>query len=445
MNFDDTPQEAAFRAEARAWLDANAPHELRQEIEDAPFGRLQLKSVDMVQASRAWQKKKFDAGWAVLHWPKEYGGRGATPIERVIWQQEEGPYAKLSSLFGIGHGMCGPTMMAFATEEQKRERLPRLAAGVENWCQLFSEPSGGSDVAGLRTRAERDGDEWVVNGQKIWTSVAHLADWGLLILRTDPTVAKHSGLTMFFLDMKSPGIEIRPIKQANGQSDFNEVFFTDVRIPDSQRLGAVGQGWKVSLTTLMNERASIGARAVTGFPELFEFVSGVDTADGPALDNPAVRSKLANWAARASGLKYTSYRAISALSKGRHAGAGELHRQAGVGLDAAGDRDVRARPAGRGGHPARSRRRPRRRRGSRASCCARPRCGSRAAPTRFCATSSPSGCSACRPTSAPTRASRSTRSRPRRDNIFGACRPSPNPLPEGEGFSSPSPFGRGPG
>ncbi len=320
MDFDDTPAEAEFRKTVRGWLDANAPHELRQELEDAPFGRLQLKSVDMVEASKAWQKKKADSGWAVLHWPAEYGGRGATPIERVIFQQEEGLYGKLSSLFGIGHGMCGPTVMAYATEEQKRRLLPKLAAGEENWCQLFSEPSGGSDVAGLRTRAERDGDEWVVNGQKIWTSVAHLADWGLLILRTDPNVPKHAGLTMFFLHMKSPGIEIRPIKQANGQSDFNEVFFTDVRIPDSQRLGPVGGGWKVSLTTLMNERASIGARAVTGFPELFEYVNGLSTEDGPAIEDSAVRSKVATWAARASGLKYTAYRAISSLSKGETPG-----------------------------------------------------------------------------------------------------------------------------
>ena len=315
MDFDDTPDEAAFRRTARAWLDANAPHELREELENAPFGRLQLRSVDAAAASRAWQKKKYDAGWACLAWPQEYGGRGATPIERVIFGQEEGVYGKLSALFGIGHGMCGPTVMAWATEDQKRRLLPKLAAGEENWCQLFSEPSGGSDVAGLRTRAERDGEEWVVNGQKIWTSVAHLADWGLLILRTDPNVPKHDGLTMFFLDMRSPGIEIRPIKQANGQSDFNEVFFTDVRIPDRQRLGAVGQGWKVSITTLMNERASIGARAVTGFPEVFDFVGGTD-----AIDNPAVRSRLATWAARASGLKYTSYRAISALSKGETPG-----------------------------------------------------------------------------------------------------------------------------
>ena len=316
MNFDDSAEEAAFRQTARSWLDANAPKHLRQELEEAPFGRLQLKSVDATAASRAWQKQKYDAKWACLHWPVEYGGRGATPIERVIWQQEEGVYGKLSALFGIGHGMCGPTVMAWASEEQKRRLLPKLAAGEENWCQLFSEPSGGSDVAGLRTRAERDGDDWIVNGQKIWTSVAHLADWGLLILRTDPNVPKHAGLTMFFLDMKSPGVEIRPIKQANGQSDFNEVFFTDVRIPDSQRLGAVGQGWKVSLTTLMNERASIGARAVTGFPEMLDFCTRMEIDGRPAVQDRAVRSKLATWAARASGLKYTSYRAISALSKG---------------------------------------------------------------------------------------------------------------------------------
>ena len=316
MNFDDSAEEAAFRQTARAWLDANAPKHLRQELEEAPFGRLQLKSIDATAASRAWQKQKYDAKWACLHWPVEYGGRGATPIERVIWQQEEGVYGKLSALFGIGHGMCGPTVMAWASEEHKRRLLPKLAAGEENWCQLFSEPSGGSDVAGLRTRAERDGDDWIVNGQKIWTSVAHLADWGLLILRTDPNVPKHAGLTMFFLDMKSPGVEIRPIKQANGQSDFNEVFFTDVRIPDSQRLGAVGQGWKVSLTTLMNERASIGARAVTGFPEMLDFCTRMEIDGRPAVQDRAVRSKLATWAARASGLKYPSYRAISALSKG---------------------------------------------------------------------------------------------------------------------------------
>lgn len=320
MNFDDNAAEAAFRAEARAWIQNNAPVELHDELAGAGFGQMPLRSQDVLQAAKTWQKKKYDAGWACLHWPKEYGGRGATPIERVIWQQEEGVYAKLGGIFVIGHGMCGPTVMAYASEEQKRSLLPPLAAGEHVWCQLFSEPVAGSDLAGLRTRAEKQGDVWVINGQKIWTSGAHYSDYGILLVRTDPTVAKHDGLTMFFLDMRSPGVEIRPIKQMNGQSGFNEVYFTDVRIPDSQRLGDVGQGWKVSLTTLMNERLSIGSGMPTGVPELIEFCSELQLEDGPAIENAAVRSKIATWATRASGLRYTSYRSISALSKGQTPG-----------------------------------------------------------------------------------------------------------------------------
>ncbi len=320
MNFDDTPQEAAFRAEARKWVEANAPKDLHGELSQSSLGRIRLKNKDMVEVGKAWQKKKADAGWACLSWPKDYGGRGASPIEKVIWQQEEGVYGKLTQPFQIGEGMCGPTVMAFGSEQSKRDRLPKLASGEEIWCQLFSEPAGGSDVAGLRTRAEKKGDEWIVNGQKIWTSGAHYSDWGLLITRTDPNVPKHKGLTMFYLDMKSPGVEVKPIKQANGMQEFNEVFFTDVKIPDSQRLGAVGDGWNVSLTTLMNERASIGARLATGLPEVFAFCADLMTDDGPAIDNPAVRSKLAEWAVKNNGLKYTSYRTMSALSRGERPG-----------------------------------------------------------------------------------------------------------------------------
>tara|TARA_R110000824_G_scaffold118960_2_gene271600 strand:- start:221394 stop:222638 length:1245 start_codon:yes stop_codon:yes gene_type:complete len=320
MNFDDTPQEAEFRKTVRAWLDANVPKQFEAGLKNSGFGNTALEGVDVMQASKDWQRKKYEAGWACLHWPKEYGGRGATPIERVIWQQEEGVYAALSSLFIIGHGMCGPTMMAFASEEHKKKYLPPLASGEHIWCQLFSEPAGGSDLAGLRTKAERDGDDWVINGQKIWTSGAHYSDFGILITRTDPTVPKHKGLTMFFLDMRSPGIDIRPIKQVNGQSGFNEVYFNDVRIPDSQRLGKVGEGWQVSLTTLMNERLSIGAGMPTGFPELLDFCCQLETADGPAIDDRNVRSKLASWAVKTSGLKYTAFRSISALSKGETPG-----------------------------------------------------------------------------------------------------------------------------
>ncbi len=323
MNFDDTPEEAAFRAVARAWIQANAPRELEAELKSGGFGNNGLKSVDPIQVAKAWQKKKAEAGWACLHWPKEYGGRGATPIERVIWGQEEGVYGALSGLFIIGHGMCGPTVMAWADEATKERLLPPLASGEHIWCQLFSEPAGGSDLAGLRTAAvpATDGSgDWIINGQKIWTSGAQHSDYGIVITRTDPTVPKHKGLTMFWIDMKSPGIDIRPIKQANGQSGFNEVYFTDVRIPDSQRLGAVGQGWSVSLTTLMNERLSIGSGMPTGFPELFDFCMNLRTEDGLAIDDRSVRSRLAGYAVKASGLKYTGMRAISALSKGETPG-----------------------------------------------------------------------------------------------------------------------------
>jgi alkylation response protein AidB-like acyl-CoA dehydrogenase len=317
MNFDDTPQEAAFRAEARAWIDANAPRHLHAQLAAAGYGQSPLAAGDAIAESKAWQKKKRDAGWACLHWPKEFGGRGASPIERVIWQQEEGVYGKLAGMFMIGQGMIAPTLMAFAQDQHKRRYLPPLASGEEVWCQLFSEPVAGSDLAGLRTKAEKVGDEWVINGQKIWTSGAHYSDFGMILTRTDPNVVKHDGLTMFFFDMKSPGVEVRPIKQVNGQSGFNEVFFTDLRIPDHQRLGDVGKGWKVSLTTLMNERMSIGAGMPTGFPELLDFCCEFDTGDGLAVDDPAVRSQLAQWAVRTSGLKYTAWRSISALSRGQ--------------------------------------------------------------------------------------------------------------------------------
>lgn len=316
MNFDDNQQEAAFRAKVRSWLDDNAPGKLLPYLEKASFGNMDLGAYDANTEAKAWRKKKFDAGWACLAWPKEYGGQAASPIEQVIWGQEEGAYSALGGLFTIGEGMCGPTVMAYADEAQKTRYLPKLASGEEIWCQLFSEPGSGSDLAGLRTKAEADGDDWIINGQKIWTSGAQHSNFGILITRTDANVAKHQGLTMFFLDMKSPGIDIRPIKQANGQSGFNEVYFNDVRIPDAQRLGAVGDGWKVALTTLMNERLSIGGSMPTGVPEMLELASTLQLETGPAIEDRALREKLADWHCRANGLKYTSARLTSALSRG---------------------------------------------------------------------------------------------------------------------------------
>ena len=305
MDFSDTPAEAAFRAEARAWLEANQPTE-----ED-------LAGLDGLQQAKLWQKRKFDAGWACIRWPKEYGGRGASAIEQVIWNQEEARTGTTFGVFGIGQGMAAPTLMSWATEEQKLEHLPPLASGEHIWCQLFSEPAGGSDLAALRTNAVKDGDEWVINGQKIWTTGAHFSDYAILVLRTDPNVPKHKGLTYFFLDMKSPGIEVKPIKQISGDSGFNEVYFTDVRVSDAQRLGAVGQGWQVALTTLMNERAAIGAGGGgAGFRQLFDLATRVQIDDRPAIEDRSVRAKLANWYVQEAGLRYTGYRSLTALSRG---------------------------------------------------------------------------------------------------------------------------------
>ena len=320
MDFSDTAEEAAFRTEVRQWIAGNAPAYLEEPLSTSGFGGIRTGEYDPLTEAKKWQKKKADAGWACLQWPKEYGGRGATPIQSVIWNQEEGVFGQLSRTFIIGQGMCAPTMMAYASESQKEQYLPRLASGEDVWCQLFSEPASGSDLAGLRTRAEKDGDDWVINGQKIWTSGAQHSDYGILITRTDPEVAKHRGLTMFFLSMKSEGVDIRPIKQANGDSGFNEVYFDNVRIPDAQRLGEVGEGWQVSLTTLMNERLAIGGSIATGFPEIRALVDELRFSGGLAIDNPAVRSKLADWYAKSAGLKNTASRAISALSKGETPG-----------------------------------------------------------------------------------------------------------------------------
>ena len=316
MDFSDTKEEAEFRSEVKNWVADNAPEYLRGYLETSGFGSTNTGKYDVLEEAKKWQKKKADAGWACLLWPREYGGRGATPIQSVIWGQEEGVFSQLSSTFIIGQCMCAPTMMTYASEEQKMRYLPRLASGEEVWCQLFSEPQGGSDLAGLRTRAEKDGDDWVINGQKIWTSGAQHSDYGILITRTDPEVPKHKGLTVFFLDMKSEGIEIVPIKQANGASGFNEVYFDNVRIPDAQRLGEVGEGWKVSLTTLMNERMAIGGGIAVGFPEIQQLVQQLKIESGAAIEDPAVRSRLADWYAKSAGLKNTASRAISALSKG---------------------------------------------------------------------------------------------------------------------------------
>ena len=314
MDFHDTKEEAEFRAEARAFLEQYAT---RDDIRQ-PEG-IESRRAFLARAKR-WQQIKYDHGWACLHWPQAYGGREATPMERVIWAEEEGKFNVPTQPFAIGQGMCGPTMMAYATEAQNRDLLPRMASGEDIWCQLFSEPAGGSDLANLQTRAERDGDDWVITGQKIWTSGAHYSDWGILVTRSDPTAPKHKGLTFFFLNMRSPGVEIKPIKQISGYSNFNEVYFTDVRIPDAQRLGEVGDGWKVSITTLMNERLAVGDANGADVADMIALARQMDIDGEPAIQHAAVRAKIADWYCQWAGLKYTKARVISALSRGETPG-----------------------------------------------------------------------------------------------------------------------------
>ena len=305
MDFNDTPAEARFREEAVTWLSHNVP------TDDAFWALTPLEQ------AKLWQKRKYDDGWACLGWAPEFGGRGASPIEEVIWRQEETRYELPTNFFLIGQGMIGPTLMAWATTEDKARYLPPLASGEEVWCQLFSEPAGGSDLAALRTRAEPDGDDWIINGQKIWTSGAHYADYGVIVVRTDPTLPKHKGLSYFYIDMRAPGVEIKPIKQLTGDADFNEVYFTDVRVSDRQRLGEVGQGWQVALTTLMNERAAIGGGIGKMDVDLAVAIAQDVELDGqPAIDNAAVRTRIADWYVQEAGLKYTGYRSLTALSRG---------------------------------------------------------------------------------------------------------------------------------
>ncbi len=317
MDFEDNIQEAAFRAEVRQFLSANAP--LKNKGWQGNFtGEI---GEEELAAARRWQAIKAEAGFAAITLPRRWGGRDAAPNLQVIYAQEEEHYAVPTGVYDIGLGMCIPTVIHYAQETLTSRLVPPAVRGEEIWCQLFSEPAAGSDLAALRTRAERDGTDWIINGQKIWTSGAHMSDWGLLLVRTDPHVPKHAGLTMFFIDMKAAGIEIRPIHQMSGAKHFNEVFFTDVRIPDTHRLGDVGQGWRVALTTLMNERVTGGF--IIRRPDVSDLLSLVQTLElngRPAILDPGVRQRLAAWYVRAQGVKLTQFRTLTALSRGREPG-----------------------------------------------------------------------------------------------------------------------------
>jgi alkylation response protein AidB-like acyl-CoA dehydrogenase len=316
VDFDDSPEEAAFRLQVREFLADYGP-DVSSFVSDWPPRLLDDdRDARFVAAARAWQRAKYDHGFAGLTWPTQYGGQGRSILYELVFAEEEGPAALLSGVFSVGIGMVGPTIIAHGTDQQKARFLAPLLRGEQVWCQLFSEPNAGSDLASLQTRAVRDGDTWVVRGQKVWTSHAHYADWGILLARTDVDVPKHRGITCFLVDMRTDGLDIRPLRQATGSAEFNEVFLNDVRVPDENRLGASGDGWRVALTTLVSERASIGG--ATGMVPFAE-VLGLADRFGQRHD-PTARQELAAYYTRVKILTWLGWRARTALSKGNGLG-----------------------------------------------------------------------------------------------------------------------------
>lgn len=326
MDFNDNEEQASFRSEVKHWLAANAGPKREGLMAGNQENRYQ-QAVD-------WYHKRYDAGYSCLTWPKEYGGQGLTQLHQVIWNQEVSKYGEPDEYFVIGIGNCGPALMAYASEEQKKELLPRMARADDIWCQLFSEPGAGSDVAGLSTKATKDGDDWKLNGQKIWTSGAQYSRYGVILTRTDPTVSKYRGLTMFMIDLQQPGVEVKPIKQIDGGAHFNEVFFNDAVVPDSYRLGGVNEGWGAALTVLMNERLANASAAPDGFEDFFNWAKSAELDGRPASEDPVVRDKLATWYSQHAGVKATTFRMITAVSKGGVPGAeGSLGKLVGASMN----------------------------------------------------------------------------------------------------------------
>jgi alkylation response protein AidB-like acyl-CoA dehydrogenase len=300
LTFND--RETAFRDEVRAWFAANDPGA-------APSGE------DPQYAWRKdFQRRMADAGLAAVHWPPEYGGRGATLTESAIFFEELGRSGAPLPANVLGLLLAGPTIMIWGTPEQKERHLAPILTADEIWCQGFSEPDAGSDLASLKTRAVKDGDDWLVTGQKVWTSGAQYSKWCMLVARTDFDAPKHKGLTYFLMDMDQPGIEVAPLRQITGEPEFNELFLDEVRIPDANVLGGVGNGWKVALTTLMNERAGLAFFLQVRLRQLLDKL--IDDAAGRGLlDDPVVADKLGELHLRAEVLRLTAYRGLTAIEK----------------------------------------------------------------------------------------------------------------------------------
>jgi alkylation response protein AidB-like acyl-CoA dehydrogenase len=317
MDFKFSEGDEAFRHELRSWLEANVPRDWRDDGELAdPDTKTEF------ERRRAWHRKLYDAGWMCIHWPKEYGGRGATILQQLVYQQEM-DHAKAPPVVNFqGIARVGPTLMQWGTEEQKKRYIPRIPSAEEIWCQGLSEPNHGSDLAAVETRAIDEGDHFRVNGSKVWTSNAHHADFSTLLCRTDPDAPKHRGLSYLLVDLKTPGVEIRPLIQITGEHGFNQVFFEDVIVPKANLVGQKNQGWMVAITNMMFERTIHGGRTdmLVEVKQLAEMAKQVDREGRPAWEDAYVRQRITRFACEAEGLKYTSYRQLTRQLRGQPPG-----------------------------------------------------------------------------------------------------------------------------
>jgi alkylation response protein AidB-like acyl-CoA dehydrogenase len=318
MDFDDTPEQAAFRQESVSWLNDNASLRSSEgaQIWRAYRPRNSEEDRDALELSRRWQMLKARSGFAGIQWPVEAGGRGLAPILAAVFKQEESRYDVPANFFQVGVDMVGPTLIEHASADMKESLLSPTRTGEHFWCQLFSEPGAGSDLAGLSTRADRDGDEYVVTGQKVWTTAAHMATHAILLARTDWSVPKHRGISFFVLDMASPGITVRPLRQIDGAAHFSEVFLDEVRIPATNLVGAEGAGWGVALTTLNNERSAIGGG---GMVQLSELRALAETYG--AFERSEVRQRFAQLMADFEISRFIGYRVQTSLERGDPPGA----------------------------------------------------------------------------------------------------------------------------
>ena len=319
MDFSFTPEDDAFRAELRDWLDRNLP-DFRENEEELTAGGDELVLSKTMARRKAWQRRMNEGHWAAINWPKAWGGREATIMQNVIYSEEMAK-VKAPGIFNAnGIWQIGPMIIRWGTEEQKQRWLPGILSADEHWCQGFSEPQAGSDLANLRCQALRDGEEYVLNGQKIWISTAHIAQWGLFLVRTDPGAierkAKHEGITALIVDMRLPGIECRPIRDITGDEMFNEVIFTDARVPAAYRLGEEGQGWQVAMGTLGHERVGTSGLSITMKIELDNMIASARKHNPAALDDPDIRDRLARAWTQITLTRLLNYRALTKVLKG---------------------------------------------------------------------------------------------------------------------------------